>query len=92
MNSDLKTDFYQGKVNTDKKNDDGVFTAHIDFATNIQNDWDINLRGKYTEQETFMRRYGFDDNDKYKSYINAKKVRPNKSNSLTKAIAKNSNK
>ena len=37
MNSDLKTDFYQGEVNTDK-NDDGVFTAHIDFATNIQND------------------------------------------------------
>ena len=25
-----------------------------------------------------MRRYGFDDNDKYKSYINAKKVSPNK--------------
>ena len=34
----------------------------------------MTLEGKYADQETFMRRYDFDDDSTYKSFINLEKV------------------
>jgi hypothetical protein len=37
----------------------------------------MTIEGKYADQETFMRRYGFDSSDRYKSYLNLEKIKPN---------------
>ena len=34
----------------------------------------MTLQGKYADQETFMRRYGFDGDATYKSFINLEKL------------------
>ena len=40
----------------------------------------MNLGAKYADQETFMRRYGFDGDTRYKSYIELEK---NSENSIS---------
>ena len=34
----------------------------------------MTLKGKYADQQTFMRRYGFDGDKTYKSFINLEKL------------------
>ena len=76
--SDLETNLYQGELNTEKKNKDGVFAANFDFETKLESNWNLEVNGKYAEQETFMRRYGFDGESYYKSFVKAEKVKENK--------------
>ena len=42
----------------------------------------MTIEGKYADQETFMRRYGFDGSDRYKSYINLEKIKQNSISSI----------
>ena len=37
----------------------------------------MTIEGKYADQETFMRRYGFDGDTSYKSYIELEKINNN---------------
>ena len=37
----------------------------------------MTLQGKYADQDTFMRRYGFDGDTTYKSFINLEKLSKN---------------
>ena len=76
--SELEGNVYQGELNTEKKNNDGVFAANVDFGTRLASNWNIEASGKYTEQETFMRRYGFDGENHYKLFLKAEKVKENK--------------
>ena len=73
----IKTNLFKGNLNTNKSNSDSVFGANISIATKFKNKWNMELEGKYADQNTFMRRYGFDSNDKYKSYINLEKLNQN---------------
>ena len=73
----IKTNLFIGNLNTNKSNSDSVFGANISIATKFKNKWNMELEGKYADQNTFMRRYGFDSNDKYKSYINLEKLNQN---------------
>ena len=74
--SSLQTNIYKGNLDTNKSDGDNVFAASLK-ATSFLNNWKINIEGKYADQETFMRRYGFDDNASYKSYIELKKINDN---------------
>ena len=76
--SSLETNFYSGILNTNKKDNDDVLAFKYDFETEIKDDWNIKSVGKYSDQDTFMRRYRFDSETEYKSFIRAEKVSNNK--------------
>ena len=76
-NSSLETNIYKGNLDTNKSDGDNVFGVNFKANSNLDNNWKMTIEGKYADQETFMRRYGFDSSDRYKSYLNLEKVKPN---------------
>ncbi len=73
----LETNLFQGLVDTSNKNDDNVFAGNLNFYGQLESNWDINASGKYTDQDTFMRRYNFDSSSNYKNYIKTSKITEN---------------
>ncbi len=76
-NTSLETNIYKGNLDTNKSNGDNVFAVNLKALTSLKNNWDMTIEGKYADQETFMRRYGFDGDTSYKSYIELKKINNN---------------
>ena len=76
-NTSLETNIYNGNLDTNKSIGDNVFAVNLKASTSLKNNWDMTIEGKYADQETFMRRYGFDDDTSYKSYIELKKINNN---------------
>lgn len=76
-NSSLETNIYKGNLDTNKSDGDNVFGVNFKANSNLDNNWKMTIEGKYADQETFMRRYGFDSSDRYKSYLNLEKIKPN---------------
>ncbi len=73
----LETNIYKGNLDTNKSNGDNVFGINLKASSNLKNNWTMNLEAKYADQETFMRRYGFDGDSRYKSYIELEKTNEN---------------
>jgi lipopolysaccharide assembly outer membrane protein LptD (OstA) len=73
----LETNIFKGNLNTNKSDGDNVFGINLIANSKLKNNWNMTLQGKYADQETFMRRYGFDGDASYKSFINLEKLRPN---------------
>ncbi|MDC3096435.1 LPS assembly protein LptD [Alphaproteobacteria bacterium] len=73
----LETNLFQGQVDTNKENDDEVFAGNLNFEGQLEGNWNIKALGKYTDQDTFMRRYNFDNSSNYKNYIRANKFTNN---------------
>ena len=76
-NTSLETNVYQGNLDTNKSNGDDVFAVNLKAKSILKNNWDIKIEGKYADQKTFMRRYGFDNDTSYKSYIELEKINEN---------------
>jgi len=76
-NSSVETNIYKGNLDTNKSDGDNVFGVNFKANSNLDNNWKMTIEGKYADQETFMRRYGFDSSDRYKSYLNLEKIKPN---------------
>ena len=76
-NSSLETNIYKGNLDTNKSDGDNIFGVNFKANSNLDNNWKMTIEGKYADQETFMRRYGFDSSDRYKSYLNLEKIKPN---------------
>ena len=72
----FETNIYKGNLNTNKSNGDNVFGINFVATSKLKSDWNMTLQGKYSDQETFMRRYGFDGDATYKSFINLEKLSP----------------
>ena len=70
----VETNIFKGNLDTNKSEGDNVFGVNLFATSKLRNGWDITLEGKYADQETFMRRYGFDEDSTYKSFINLEKV------------------
>ena len=73
----LETNIYKGNLDTNKSNGDNVFGFNLKASSELRNNWTMNLGAKYADQETFMRRYGFDSNSRYKSFIEVEKISEN---------------
>ena len=73
----INTNIFKGNLNTNKTDGDDVFGFDLSVSTKFRNNWNMELQGKYSDQDTFMRRYGFDADSKYKSFINLEKVNQN---------------
>ena len=76
-NTSLETNIYKGNLDTNKSNGDNVFAINLKASSSLKNNWDMTIEGKYADQETFMRRYGFDSDTSYKSYIKLQKINNN---------------
>ena len=76
-NTSLKTNIFKGNLNTNKSDGDNVFGINLFAESKLKNNWHMTLQGKYADQDTFMRRYGFDANSTYKSFINLEKLSTN---------------
>ena len=77
LSSYLETNIYQGQVDTHKEDKDKVFAGNLNFKGELESNWKINASGKYTDQDTFMRRYNFDNSTNYKNFIKANKITNN---------------
>ncbi|MAJ13527.1 MAG: hypothetical protein CMN44_00960 [SAR116 cluster bacterium] len=77
ISGSLETNIFQGEVDTNKQNDDNVFASNIKYNAKLDNNWTVDALGKYTDQDTFMRRYNLDDSSEYKSFIKAEKITRN---------------
>ncbi len=73
----LETNIYKGNLDTSKSYGDNVFGVNLKASSTLQNNWSMKLGAKYADQETFMRRYGFDGDSRYKSYIELEKNNEN---------------
>ncbi len=73
----LEANIFKGNLDTNKSNGDNVFGVNLKASSNLKNKWTMNLEAKYADQETFMRRYGFDGDSKYKSYLELEKINEN---------------
>ena len=76
----LETNIYKGNLDTNKSNGDNVFGFNLKASSNLKNNWTMNIGAKYADNETFMRRYGFDGDTRYKSYVELEK---NSENSIS---------
>ena len=70
----VETNIFKGNLDTNKSEGDNVFGVNLFATSKLRNGWDMTLEGKYADQETFMRRYSFDSDSTYKSFINLEKV------------------
>ena len=77
LSSYLETNIYQGQVDTHKEDKDKVFAGNLNFKGELESNWKINASGKYKDQDTFMRRYNFDNSTNYKNFIKANKITNN---------------
>ena len=73
----LETNLFQGQIDTNNKDADNVFSGNLKFYGKLESNWNFNAAGKYTDQDTFMRRYNFDSSSNYKNYLNTYKITNN---------------
>ena len=73
----LETNLFQGQVDTNNEDNDNVFAGNLDFYSRLESNWHVNASGKYTDQDTFMRRYNFDNSSNYKNYVKTHKITNN---------------
>ena len=73
-NSELNAALYTASVETYKKNRESVAAIDANYAERIGSGWDVNVRLKRASQDTFLRRYKFDNSKSLKSEIVAEKL------------------
>ena len=73
----IVSNVFKGNLNTNKSDGDNVFGMNLSVSSKLSNNWNMELVGKYSDQDTFMRRYGLDADSKYKSFINLEKLNKN---------------
>ncbi len=73
-NSRIITNIYTANVETYKKNRELVGGVDSHFSSQIGNGWNVNAYLQRASQDTFMRRYGFNQNTSLKSSVSASRT------------------
>lgn len=76
--SDLNVALYTGSLNTFKKDRESVAALDGIFTTTIGDDWNVRMRARRSNQDTFMRRYKFNSDTWLKSSAVAERIKPDK--------------
>ncbi|MDB3895815.1 LPS assembly protein LptD [Alphaproteobacteria bacterium] len=76
--AELNATFYTANVETYKKNRELVGAVDTTYASRIGNGWDIRANLRRASQDTFMRRYDFNDDTSFKSTISATRTIDNR--------------
>ena len=67
-----------GRLNTFKKNRENVFGTQTSFSTTLGDDWKVNALLHHASQDTFLRRYDFDESETLKSFITTERIENNR--------------
>ncbi len=76
--AELNATFYTANVETYKKNRELVGAVDATYASRIGNGWNIKANLRRASQDTFMRRYDFNDDTSLKSTISATRTIDNR--------------
>ncbi len=76
--AELSATIYTANVETYKKNRELVGAVYATYASRIGNGWDIRANLRRASQDTFMRRYSFNDDTSLKSTILATRTIDNR--------------
>ena len=76
--AELSATIYTANVETYKKNRELVGAVDATYASRIGNGWDIRANLRRASQDTFMRRYDFNDDTSLKSTISATRTIDNR--------------
>ena len=76
--AELNATFYTANVETYKKNRELVGAVDTTYSSRIGNGWDIRANLRRASQDTFMRRYDFNDDTSLKSTISATRTIDNR--------------
>jgi len=76
--AELNATIYTANVETYKKNRELVGAVDATYASRIGNGWDIRANLRRASQDTFMRRYDFNDDTSLKSTISATRTIDNR--------------
>jgi len=76
--AELNATIYTANVETYKKSRELVGAVDTTYASRIGNGWDIRANLRRASQDTFMRRYDFDDETSLKSTISATRTIDNR--------------
>ena len=76
--AELNATFYTANVETYKKNRELVGAVDATYASRIGNGWDIRANLRRASQDTFMRRYDFNDDTSLKSTVSATRTIDNR--------------
>ena len=76
--AELNATFYTANVETYKKNRELVGAVDATYASRIGNGWNIRANLRRASQDTFMRRYDFNDDTSLKSTISATRTIDNR--------------
>ena len=75
--TDLDASIYTGDVSTFEKNREFVSAANFKMNSKIRNNWKVNLNFKRSSQDTFLRRYGLNNDTALKSEFSGSKTTNN---------------
>ncbi len=73
----LESNLFQGELDTKNENNDTVFAGNLNLYGELESNWHVEALAKYTDQDTFMKRYNFDTSLNYKNYIKTSKISEN---------------
>lgn len=76
--AELNATIYTANVETYKKNRELVGAVDATYASRIGNGWDIRANLRRASQDTFMRRYDFNDDTSLKSTVSATRTIDNR--------------
>ena len=76
--SELGVVLHTGSVETYKKNREYVAGIEMGYGARIGDGWDVKARLRRDSQDTFMRRYRFNDATKLQSDVVAERLKPNR--------------
>ncbi|XDZ64795.1 LPS-assembly protein LptD [Alphaproteobacteria bacterium LSUCC0684] len=74
--SDLNARITGGRLNTFKKSKEDVFGVDATLNTILGDHWKTHVRLYRASQDTFQRRYKFEDDEYLKSYITSERIDP----------------
>jgi len=77
-NAEFDATLFTAKVNTYKKDRENVAAIQGRFHTNIGDGWDVTADFARSSQDTFLRRYQFNQSTKLKSSIVAERIKPDR--------------
>ena len=78
----IVSNIYKGNLNTNKSDGDDVFGANLFLSSKFGNNWSLSMEGKYSDEDTFMRNYGFDNDSIYKSFVKLEKSNQNSTSNI----------
>ena len=78
LESDLNVELITGQLETFREKSENVGAIDANFNSNVGKGWNIETKLSRSSQDTFLRRYGYNNSQTLKSEVSAQKILNNK--------------